>query len=152
MGLIIEFFGQNFKKFFSENVILLCFSTSWIRIWHPFFDLTLLNQDMPTFPVKMSTFSTIVFISINVISTCFSTCKHWSDIYFHTDAFIHQYMRLLPDEKIKFFSLFGLIFKFLFYYKNDTENKDYNSWPRWGFTKYGCDKSSMDFRTTVNKN
>ena len=56
------------KKFFSENVILECFSTRWIRIWQRFFDLNLklLNQDMSTFTTKMSTFSNFLFCHINV--------------------------------------------------------------------------------------
>ena len=72
----IAFFCQFFqKKFFWENVILVCFSTRWIRIWHPFFDLRLLNQDMPTFTTKMSTFLNFKFF----VQTCF--LGRWTRIW-----------------------------------------------------------------------
>lgn len=32
---VIAFLAK-FSNFFSDNIILACFSTSWVRIWHPF--------------------------------------------------------------------------------------------------------------------
>ena len=66
------------KKFFSKNVIVACFSTHWIRIWHRFFDLRLLNQDMSTFTTKMSTFLNFYFFRINVF---FCFWGRWTRIY-----------------------------------------------------------------------
>ena len=100
-----HFFGQFFQKnFFSKNVILVCFSTRWIRIWHPFFNLRLLCQDMPTFTTKMST-SKMAFYCVKYEFFILNTHKTQFLIYYIATKIMG---RLVPKpRKLQFWKFYS---------------------------------------------